>query len=990
MEDGMNPSVGELKFKSYRIDLLDDDVDECQVNPFVCANSNCTNLYGGYSCSCLDGFTATLPNLTINTCADPGSFYPYGIEDIVNERIDDGSSAVIYLLQPYIYFGHTYNQIYVNNNGHLTFDTAWYSYIPYGFQAYGGKDIIAPLWTDIDNRLNGVISYQQYASGSVLTQATQDINQYFPDLNFSASWVFVATWDRVAYFPNSGTETSFQVVLISNGNFSFVLINYGTIAPSHLPVQAGYDNFNSRYSITGKLDNFTSLKYSSNVNVLGRWVFRTDLRSPGCQFNDVNEIYVNSSVCGPNSYCTNVNEGYSCSCLDGFTATFPNLTINLNNTCTDIAECLSSSLVCGPNSYCQNINGSYSCSCLRGYNVTNMNETVSNSNPCTDVDECLLNSSVCGPNSNCTNINGGYSCSCLDGFTATFPNLTISINNTCTVSDINECLNSSSICGPNSYCQNYNGSYSCSCLRGYNVTNMNETVSNSNPCTDVDECKVNSSVCGPNSNCTNVNGSYSCSCLAGFTATFPYLTISINNTCTDINECLDLFSVCGPNSYCQNYNGNYSCSCLRGYNVTNMSETVSNSNPCIDVDECQVNPFVCANSNCTNLNGGYSCSCLDGFTATLPNVTINTCADPGSFYPYGIEDIVNERIDDGSSAVIYLLQPYIYFGHTYNQIYVNNNGHLTFDTAWYSYIPYSIQAYGGIDIIAPLWTDIDNRLNGVISYQQYTSGSVLTQATQDINQYFPDLNFSASWVFVATWDRVAYFPNSGTETSFQVVLISNGNFSFVLINYGTIAPSHLPVQAGYDNFNSRYSITGKLDNFTSLKYSSNVNVLGRWVFRTDLRSPGCQFNDVNEIYVNSSVCGPNSYCTNVNEGYNCSCLDGFTATFPNLTINLNNTCTDIAECLSSSLVCGPNSYCQNINGSYSCSCLRGYNVTNMNETVSNSNPCTDVDECQVNSSVCGPNSNCTNVNGGYSCSCLDGFTATFPNLTISINNTCTG
>ncbi|XP_056619749.1 uncharacterized protein LOC130433963 [Triplophysa dalaica] len=147
--------------------------------------------------------------------------------------------------------------------------------------------------------------------------------------------------------------------------------------------------------------------------------------------------------------------------------------------------------------------------------------------------------------------------------------------------------------------------------------------------------------------------------------------------------------------------------------------------------------------------------------------------------------------------------------------------------------------------------------------------------------------------------------------------------------------------------------------------------------------------DVNECQLIPSVCGPNSNCTNVNGGHNCSCWDGFTATHQNLTISINNTCTDINECLNSSLVCGPDAYCLNSNGSFSCSCLSGYNVTKMNESVSNSNPCTDVDECQLIPSVCGPNSNCTNVNGGYNCSCRDGFTATLPNLTISINNTCT-
>ncbi|KAA0724885.1 IgGFc-binding protein [Triplophysa tibetana] len=207
---------------------------------------------------------------------------------------------------------------HVNNNGHLTFDGPWYSYSPYAFPAYGGKDIIAPFWTDIDNGGNGVISYQQYISGDVLTQATQDINQYFPDLSFSASWVFVATWDRVAYYPQSGTETSFQVVLISDGHLSFVIMNYGTIAPSQGYVQAGYDTIDSshHFSITGLLVNdFTSLTYSSNVNLTGRWAFRTDHGSRGCQFNglavQLGDSFWSDSTCLERCICT--SSGLQCS-----------------------------------------------------------------------------------------------------------------------------------------------------------------------------------------------------------------------------------------------------------------------------------------------------------------------------------------------------------------------------------------------------------------------------------------------------------------------------------------------------------------------------------------------------------------------------------------------------------------------------------------------------------------------------------------------------
>lgn len=101
----------------------------------------------------------------------------------------------------------------VNHNGHLTFNAAFASYIPYRFPAFSSRDLIAPFWTDLDNRRNGTISYRQYSSGSVLQQATQDINQYFPNLGFSVNWVFVATWDKVPYYNTFGTVRLFVVTL---------------------------------------------------------------------------------------------------------------------------------------------------------------------------------------------------------------------------------------------------------------------------------------------------------------------------------------------------------------------------------------------------------------------------------------------------------------------------------------------------------------------------------------------------------------------------------------------------------------------------------------------------------------------------------------------------------------------------------------------------------------------------------------------------------
>uniref|UniRef100_A0A668AVY0 Si:ch73-329n5.2 n=1 Tax=Myripristis murdjan TaxID=586833 RepID=A0A668AVY0_9TELE len=217
----------------------------------------------------------------------PGSFYPRS--GTANGRIDDGSSSLIALRRPFVYFGRQYNQIYVNNNGHLTFDAAWGRFVPYRFPGNASRDLIAPFWTDLDNRQNGQVLYNQYTTGSVLQRATQDINTYFPDLNFVANWVFVATWYEVAYYSTSGTRTTFQAVLISGGQYSFVLMNYGTIAQTSRSVQAGYDTISSRhyFSIPGSFSSTATgsnsvFRQGSNVNVPGRWAFRTDSGTRGC------------------------------------------------------------------------------------------------------------------------------------------------------------------------------------------------------------------------------------------------------------------------------------------------------------------------------------------------------------------------------------------------------------------------------------------------------------------------------------------------------------------------------------------------------------------------------------------------------------------------------------------------------------------------------------------------------------------------------------
>ncbi|KAK3559675.1 hypothetical protein QTP86_014397 [Hemibagrus guttatus] len=121
---------------------------------------------------------------------------------------------------------------------------------------------------------------------------------------------------------------------------------------------------------------------------------------------------------------------------------------------------------------------------------------------------------------------------------------------------------------------------------------------------------------------------------------------------------------------------------------------------------------------------------------------------------------------------------------------------------------------------------------GVKKYEQATSGPLINQANYVINRMFPNVYFSAHWVFVATWKNVPVEMFNSEITSFQVVLASDGGrLSFILMNYETI-PSISPGYwlAGYGIDNSDF-VTIPVNNAHELPSSSNVNIPGRWAFQ---------------------------------------------------------------------------------------------------------------------------------------------------------------
>jgi hypothetical protein len=107
---------------------------------------------------------------------------------------DDGSSAAVGIGFPINFFGVTHTQLFVNNNGNVTFGAALGAFTPFGLTGTQTA-IIAPFFADVDTR----------GAGSDIVRFGTPSGR--PDL-------FVVDWVRVGYFNEKDDKlNSFQLIL---------------------------------------------------------------------------------------------------------------------------------------------------------------------------------------------------------------------------------------------------------------------------------------------------------------------------------------------------------------------------------------------------------------------------------------------------------------------------------------------------------------------------------------------------------------------------------------------------------------------------------------------------------------------------------------------------------------------------------------------------------------------------------------------------------
>ncbi|TRY95182.1 hypothetical protein DNTS_022841 [Danionella cerebrum] len=800
----------------------------------------------------------------------PTNFPAPAIGNIVNPTGNNGSSYVIFLKQPFTYFQRTYQKIFLNSNGFITFTEPLSSQ---NSSLEMKRDIIAPFWTRLDNRVGGTVSYREDTSTVLLAKVTAAVNQYFPNIPFVATSTFVATWDSVPYSSGGGVVT-FQIVVAYNIHRSFVLIYYGDLARTGQQWQAGYNTVDSVDRFIIPASSVSELSSRSNVNVTACWAFHVDgsadlpanflplgngervtprldngsseaitLEQPFKYFGRPhNQTYVSNNglltFTSPISECNPIlHSGKDLIAplwthLDntkGGTISYreeTNITVLAQITAAVKANLTSSAassafvvtwdsvpyysgrgvatfqavlLSNKDHSFMLvnygNVSGTDQ-TWLAGYDtedsVSSFTMPVSNPHDLSSVGN--------------TNVDGRCSFK-VDGSS----NLPTNFPASAIGNIVNPTGNNGSsyvifLKQPFTYFQR---TYQKIFLNSHGFVTFTEPLSSQNSSLEMKRdiiapfwTRLDNRVGGSVSYREDTSTVLLAKVTAAVNQYFPNIPFVATSTFVATWDSVPYSSGGGVVTF----------QLVLAYNIHRSFVLMYYGDLARTGQQWQA--------------GYNTVDSVDRFIIPASSVS-ELSSMPANFLPLGKGERVTPRLDNGSSEAITLEQPFQFFGRPHNQTYVSNNGLLTFTGPTSDCNPI---LHSGRDLIAPLWTHLDNTKGGTISYREETNITVLAQITATVKANLT--SSAASSAFIVTWDSVPYYSGRGVAT-FQAVLLSNEDHSFMLVNYGNVSGTDQTWLAGYDTEDSVSSFTMPVSNPHDLSSVGNTNVDGRCSFKVD-------------------------------------------------------------------------------------------------------------------------------------------------------------
>ena len=151
---------------------------------------------------------------------------------------DDESTGLLNLGFTVNFFGNLYDQLFVNNNGNVSFGASVGEFTPDGLSAPGHFPTLAPFWADVDTsgRGNGLVTYG----------ATQ----------YNGDAAFCVLWPMVGYFDShTDKRNDFQLLIVARqdtgtDNFDFYF-NYNQVQWETGDDSGGSDGFGGECARAG-------------------------------------------------------------------------------------------------------------------------------------------------------------------------------------------------------------------------------------------------------------------------------------------------------------------------------------------------------------------------------------------------------------------------------------------------------------------------------------------------------------------------------------------------------------------------------------------------------------------------------------------------------------------------------------------------------------------------------------------------------------------
>ncbi|XP_077972920.1 uncharacterized protein LOC120337160 isoform X3 [Styela clava] len=362
----------------------------------------------------------------------------------------------------------------------------------------GSTAVIAPFWTEIHRNQSigsNYVFFRESTEPDVMIPLGDDVTSKLRFLNrkkprdemFVPKWALIVTWYLVG--GNSSVTdvknlNSFQAILTTDGNRSFVLLNYDMRKWSEKKNTAliGYKSGNAMSFLNHSLP-YTKILQFQTASRLGRAV--TTQSNVGKAGQMMYEI----SIC--NKLLPDGSKPKKCS---------DSLTLRLKAAPSPPTNCQGKN--CTGNRTCDSKTGD--CVCPAGYTGSQCE---------INIDDCQQN--PCQNGGTCTDATNGYYCTCRPGYTGS----------RCEA-NVNECFKSP--CLNNGTCVDGENSYRCICTPEYKGVNC-ETLK--------DQCKSNP--CMNGAKCTTTEDNFVCNCAEEFSGEQCQYRYCFDGSCIKSHTCQD-------------------------------------------------------------------------------------------------------------------------------------------------------------------------------------------------------------------------------------------------------------------------------------------------------------------------------------------------------------------------------------------------------------------------------------------------------------------